>query len=159
LKHRQWNNAMSDIHITQLSFRKAEIEEMDWAYLLFKEGLQQYIAQTWGWNELFQRHSFLANLPASSFIIISLDEQDVGGYCLKNKTDHLYLEMLLISTNMQRKGIGSVVMQSLIKQAETQDLPIRLSVLRNNPAHQFYRRLGFDILAEDSFRYELSRPH
>jgi len=150
---------MSDIHITQLSFRKAEIEEMDWAYLLFKEGLQQYIAQTWGWNELFQRHSFLANLPASSFIIISLDEQDVGGYCLKNKTDHLYLEMLLISTNMQRKGIGSVVMQSLIKQAETQDLPIRLSVLRNNPAHQFYRRLGFDILAEDSFRYELSRPH
>jgi ribosomal protein S18 acetylase RimI-like enzyme len=150
---------MSDIHITQLSFRKAEIEEMDWAYLLFKEGLQQYIAQTWGWNELFQRHSFLANLPASSFIIISLDEQDVGGYCLKNKTDHLYLEMLLISTNMQRKGIGSVVMQSLIKQAETQDLPIRLSVLRNNPAHQFYRRLGFDVLAEDSFRYELSRPH
>jgi ribosomal protein S18 acetylase RimI-like enzyme len=150
---------MSDIHITQLSFRKAEIEEMDWAYLLFKEGLQQYIAQTWGWNELFQRHSFLAHLPASSFVIVSHDEQDVGGYCLKNKTDHLYLEMLLISADMQRKGIGSVVMQSLIKQAETQDLPIRLSVLRNNPAHQFYRRLGFDVLAEDSFRYELSRPH
>lgn len=150
---------MSELHTTQLSFRKAEIEEMDWAYLLFKEGLQKYIAQTWGWNELFQRHSFLANLPASSFVIISLDEKDVGGYCLKNKTDHLYLEMLLIRASMQRKGIGSLVMQSLIKQAETQDMPIRLSVLRNNPAHQFYRRLGFDVVAEDSFRYELSIPH
>jgi len=142
----------------QLSFRKAEIEEMDWAYLLFKDGLQQYIAQTWGWNELFQRHSFLANLPASSFVIITLDQQDVGGYCLKNKTDHVYLEMLLISTPMQRQGIGSQVMQLLINQAETQNMPIRLSVLRNNPAHQFYRRLGFEVIAEDSFRFEMSLP-
>lgn len=147
---------MSNTSTTQLSFRKAEIEEMDWAYLLFKEGLQHYISQTWGWNELFQRHSFLANLPASSFVIITLDDKDIGGYCLKNKTDHLYLEMLLISTPMQRKGIGSDVMRLLIEQAEIQDIPVRLNVLRNNPAHQFYRRLGFEVTAEDSFRYEMS---
>jgi ribosomal protein S18 acetylase RimI-like enzyme len=49
-------------------------------------------------------------------------------------------------------------MQLLINQAETQKMPIRLSVLRNNPAHQFYRRLGFEVIAEDSFRYEMSLP-
>ncbi|TFH75851.1 N-acetyltransferase [Gammaproteobacteria bacterium LSUCC0112] len=143
-------------HHDQLSFRKAEIEEMDWAYLLFKEGLQQYIAQTWGWNELFQRHSFLANLPASSFVIITRNSEDVGGYCLKHKTDHLYLEMLLLTAPAQRQGIGTHVMNLLIDQANHEDLPIRLSVLRNNPAHLFYRRLGFDVVAEDNFRYEMS---
>ena len=146
---------MSDTGNAQLGFIKAEIEEMDWAYLLFKDGLQQYIAQAWGWNEIFPLHSFLANLPASSFVIVTLDQQDVGGYCLKNKTDRVYLEMLLISTPMRRKGIGSHVMQFLINQTEIHDMPIRLSVLRNNPAHQFYRRLGFEVIAEDGFRYEM----
>jgi GNAT superfamily N-acetyltransferase len=147
---------MPEKNHTMLSFRTAEIEEMDWAYQLFKEGLQQYIAQTWGWNELFQRHSFLANLPASSFVIITRDEDDVGGYCLKHKSDHLYLEMLLLTASAQRKGIGTQVMKLLIAQANDRSLPIRLSVLRNNPAHLFYRQLGFDVIAEDNFRYEMS---
>ncbi|MDO8907155.1 MAG: GNAT family N-acetyltransferase [Pseudohongiella sp.] len=140
----------------RITFRKAEMEEMDWAYQLFKSGLQQYIAETWGWNELFQHHSFLANLPASSFIIASLCEEDIGGYCLKNKTDHLYLEMLLLTPQRQRKGLGTQIMQHVMLQAKLQGLPVHLSVLKNNPAHKFYRQLGFSVYAEDSFRYKMS---
>jgi GNAT superfamily N-acetyltransferase len=140
----------------QIDFRKAEMEEMDWAYQLFKAGLQQYIAETWGWNELFQHHSFLANLPASSFIIASINNEDIGGYCLKNKTDHLYLEMLLLTPQRQRQGLGTQIMQHVMQQAAVQGLPVQLSVLKNNPAHQFYRRLGFAVYNEDNFRYKMS---
>ena len=147
---------MPGADINRILFRKAEAEEMDWAYQLFKSGLQQYIEETWGWNELFQRHSFQVNLPASSFMIVSLDNEDIGGYCLKNKTDHLYLEMLLLTQHKQRQGLGTQIMQHVMSQAGKQGLPIQLSVLKNNPAHQFYRRLGFNVYAEDSFRYKMS---
>lgn len=139
-----------------LVFRKAEIVEMDWAYQLFKSGMQEFIAETWGWNELFQRHSFQVNLPASSFIIASLNNEDIGGYCLKNKTDHLYLEMLLLTPQKQRQGLGTQMMQHVMMQAKQQGLPVQLRVLKNNPAHHFYRKLGFTVYAEDNFRYKMS---
>lgn len=139
-----------------LEFRKAEMEEMEWAYQLFKSGLQQYISETWGWNELFQRHSFQVNLPASSFIIVSAHNQDIGGYCLKNKSNHLYLEMLLLLPEKQRIGLGTQIMTHVMQQAQQQGLPVQLSVLKNNPAHQFYRGLGFKVYAEDNYRYKMS---
>lgn len=139
-----------------IDYRKAEMEEMDWAYQLFKFGMQQYIEETWGWNELFQRHSFLVNLPASSFMIARVDDEDIGGYCVKNKTDHLYLEMLLLAPHKQRQGLGTRIMHHVMLQAEQQGLPVQLSVLKNNPAHHFYRGLGFKVYAEDNFRYKMS---
>jgi GNAT superfamily N-acetyltransferase len=132
------------------------MDEMDWAYQLFKSGMQQYIAETWGWNELFQRHSFLANLPASSFTIAHLNHEDIGGYCLKNKTDHLYLEILLITPQLQRQGLGTQIMQHVMTQATQQGLRIQLRVLKNNPAHLFYREMGFSVYAEDNFRFKMS---
>jgi len=138
-----------------LTYRKAEIEEMDWAYQLFKINLQQYIADTWGWNEIFQRHGFQANLPASSFMIASLGEEDIGGYCLLHKQNHLHLEMILLAPQHQGKGYGKQMMTQILDQARDQSLPVLLNVLKNNPAHGFYRRLGFEVIAEDSFRYRM----
>lgn len=132
---------------------------MDWAYQIFKRVMQSYIKKTWGWNELFQRHSFQENLPASGFTIISLSGVDIGGYCLKNKPDHLYLEMLLIDSEWQRKGYGTQVIQQLLLQAQAEGLPIKLSVLKNNPAFEFYQTLGFVVENEDCFRYQLASSH
>jgi ribosomal protein S18 acetylase RimI-like enzyme len=146
-------------HDGMLHYRKAEIEEMDWAYQLFKLNLQRFIADTWGWNEIFQRHSFMANLPASSFVIASLADEDIGGYCLMPKQDHFYLEMLLLAPQHQGRGHGSRMMQQVLAQSAEHGLPVLLSVLKNNPAHQFYRKLGFEVYAEDSFRYKMRFPH
>lgn len=146
-------------HISKLDYRKAEIEEMDWAYQLFKLNLQRYIADTWGWNEIFQRHSFMANLPASSFIIASLGDEDIGGYCLMHKQDHLHLEMILLAPQHQGRGHGTRMMQHVLEQSADQGLPVLLSVLKNNPAHQFYRKLGFEVIAEDDFRYKMRFSH
>lgn len=150
---------MLNNNIDRLGLRKAEIEEMEWAYQLFKSGQQQYIAETWGWNELFQRHSFMANLPPSSFVIISLDGEDIGGYCLNNKGSYLQLEMLLLAPEHQGRGLGRSIMQYLLTQASEQGLPIHLSVLKNNPAHQFYHKLGFSVHEQDNFSYCMSNSH
>lgn len=150
----------------RLLFRKARPREMDWAYQIFKTGMQAYITRTWGWNELFQEHSFFANLPASDFVIASLegatatsvpDTVDIGGYCLKTKADHLYLEMLLVDPAWQRRGYGSAIMDEVMAEAGRRQLAVRLSVLKINPAYRFYQHLGFSIEAEDDIRYRMIR--
>lgn len=150
-----------------LSYRRARPRDMDWAYRIFKTGMQSYITRTWGWNELFQEHSFFANLPASSFVIASIDTRDasadksgqidIGGYCLKPKADHLYLEMLLLDPAWQRRGYGSAIMGEVMREAKRHTLPVRLSVLKINPAYRFYQHLGFVIEAEDDIRYRMIR--
>lgn len=151
----------------KLSYRKARPQEMDWAYQIFKTGMQSYITRTWGWNELFQEHSFFANLPASSFVIASIDAADeptdetgrvdIGGYCLKSKADHLYLEMLLIDPAWQRRGYGTAIMDEVMREAKQHNMAVRLSVLKINPAWRFYQHLGFVIEAEDDIRYRMIR--
>lgn len=143
-----------------LNYRKAKAREMDWAYQIFKTGMQSYITRTWGWNELFQEHSFFDNLPASSFIIASVDipdqgRTDIGGYCLKQKQDHLYLEMLLIEPSWQRQGYGTAIMTDVMQQAAKLNSPVRLSVLKINPALHFYHQLGFVVETEDEIRYRM----
>lgn len=154
----------------KLSFRKAQTRDMDWVYRIFKTGMQSYITRTWGWNELFQEHSFFANLPASSFVIASIagpddpacdtpDQRniDIGGYCLKQKADHLFLEMLLVDPAWQRRGYGSAIMAEVMQRAHSLEKPVRLSVLKINPASRFYQHLGFVVESEDDIRYRMIR--
>lgn len=138
-----------------LSYRKANAADMDWAYQLFKKGLQTYIDRTWGWNELFQHHSFMENIPPTHFTIVSAAGQDVGGYFLKPFESHLYLDMLLIKPEHQNCGYGTQIIRHLQQRANQQQLPIKLSVLKVNPALRFYHRLEFVVESEDEFRYRL----
>ncbi|HBX36006.1 MAG TPA: hypothetical protein DEG76_01305 [Pseudohongiella sp.] len=138
-----------------LHYKKAAPKDMDWAYQLFRTVMRQYIADTWGWDELFQRHSFEENIPASSFTMISHNDQDIGGYSLKSEADHLRLEMLLIHPDWQRNGVGTAVMERLFSASRQQQKTLRLNVLKANPAYNFYLKLGLAIESEDRYRYRM----
>jgi ribosomal protein S18 acetylase RimI-like enzyme len=138
-----------------MDYRKAETREMDWVYQLFKSCLQEYISATWGWDELFQRHSFDENIPAAGFVIASSNGIDIGGYSLQKKDGYLYLEMLLIAPAWQRRGLGRVIMQHLLELSTQHQKPLRLSVLKTNPASEFYTRLGLGTESEDQYRYRM----
>lgn len=160
--------------MSTLHYRKAKPDDMDWAYQLFRTTMKEYIDQTWGWDELFQRHGFDENIRSSGLVIVSLADNtaqndnpqnvtqditqaitDIGAYSLKQKTDHLLLDMLLVAPHWQRHGHGSRILQHILQQGKAASQPIRLSVLRNNPAYHFYCRHGFSIESEDDFRYRM----
>ncbi|ALO45206.1 GNAT family N-acetyltransferase [Pseudohongiella spirulinae] len=156
--------------MSTLHYRKAKPDDMDWAYQLFRATMKEYIDQTWGWNELFQRHGFDENIRSSGLIIVSLTDRSVqgntprditqpitqiGAYSLKQKTDHLLLDMLLVAPQWQRHGYGSQILQHILQQGKSDAQPIRLSVLRNNPAYHFYCHHGFTVESQDAFRYRM----
>ncbi len=135
--------------------RKAARSDMDWLYATFKQTMQSYIERTWGWNELFQQHGFLDNLPPGSFVILRDAGEDVGACSILQKPDHLWLEMVLVVPQRQRQGLGAELVRHAQAVAGAQGKPLRLSVLKINPAQQFYLKQGFVCYAEDAWSLKL----
>ena len=135
--------------LTDIQLRLAQETDMRWLYESFKRTMQLYIQKTWGWDELLQHHSFHDNLPARSFIIASVAGGDVGALNLREKTDHLWLEMLLVPPEHQGQGIGRHLLEYAQDMARRVNKPLRLSVLKLNPAQEFYRHMGFTAAEED----------
>ncbi|MDT8428389.1 MAG: GNAT family N-acetyltransferase [Pseudomonadales bacterium] len=141
--------------MNELTFRKATVQDMDWLYALFRSTMKHHIEQTWGWDELFQKHGFAENLPASSFTIALLDQEAIGAYSLMEKTDHLWLDMLLLPEQFQGRGLGSRLLETIQKKALARKKPLRLSVLKINSAHEFYLKRGFVCCGEDDWSLKL----
>lgn len=69
---------------------------------------------------------------------------------------HIHLAILGVDPTHQRSGVGSSLVRSGLARADEADLPVYLdtSVAENVP---YYRRFGFDVIAE--FDFPLSGPH
>ncbi|MBA0086269.1 MAG: GNAT family N-acetyltransferase [Acidobacteria bacterium Pan2503] len=64
---------------------------------------------------------------------------------------------LFVDSPFQRRGIGTAVMNRLIGEAARVNQPVRLSVVKMNPALRLYERLGFDITHEDDRKFCMKR--
>ncbi|MFL6437129.1 MAG: GNAT family N-acetyltransferase [Terriglobales bacterium] len=53
---------------------------------------------------------------------------------------------------MQRRGIGTQVLQRLLAQAKSQSKVVTLAVVKINPARRFYENHGFRITHEDEHK-------
>jgi len=137
--------------MTRSRLRKATKADMAWLYATFKTTMQDYIEKTWGWNELFQQHGFLDILPASSFLILREDDMDVGACSILEKRDHLWLEMVLVVPAYQKRGLGGELVRHAQSIATQKHKPLRLSVLKVNPAQDFYKHQGFSHFDEDDW--------
>lgn len=60
-----------------------------------------------------------------------------------------------LTPSVQGKGIGAMLLRSLIEQVRSEGASLSLSVLRANPARRLYERLGFVIVAETAHAYEM----
>lgn len=59
----------------------------------------------------------------------------------------------------QRQGIGSFVVERLLREAQAAGVPVRCTVQQNNPAgYRFFRALGFHLAAQDSAYAHLEFP-
>lgn len=142
-------------NLDAIAMRQGELADMDWLYQTFKRTMQGFIAQTWGWDELLQEHSFYENLPAKSFTIATLPGGDVGALNVREKADHLWLEMVLVLPDYQGRGIGRHMLEHAQRQASKAQKPLRLSVLKLNPAHDFYAHMGFEQSSFDQYSYKM----
>jgi GNAT superfamily N-acetyltransferase len=97
------------------------------------------------------RRRFLDSfVPADTTLVMS-GKQLLGFFAVQDKGDHLYLDHLYIAPDQQGGGIGSLILQWVLRDAAERDLSVRLLALKDSPANAFYRQHGFDVTGQEYF--------
>jgi GNAT superfamily N-acetyltransferase len=90
--------------------------------------------------------------------IIMVDGQASGLLKVdRNGTDWHLIQIQLIP-ELQRRGLGTQLMGQVISEASSTGASLRLGVLKVNPAHRLYERLGFLVVGETSDSIKMRLP-
>ena len=129
--------------------RNATDEDAEFAVLTERETMQAYALATWGeWlaAEIHQRA--VDNVLAGRTQIIESDGVPVGVLRVERAAECIDLKQIFIRPTYQRQGLGAELLHQLIDEARIKGVPLRLRVLRVNPAQRLYKRLGFTVVRE-----------
>ena len=141
-----------DIH-TQLGFRPALDSDIDSLYALHVATMREYVDQTWGWDDAVQEAMFRKNYVPAEIQIITLNGKDIGMISLEERKEDVFLRVIEIHPSYQRQNLGTTIIQKIMNDAIHKMKPIRLRVLRVNPAKRLYDRLGFLVIEETKTHY------
>ncbi|HEV2992168.1 MAG TPA: GNAT family N-acetyltransferase [Candidatus Angelobacter sp.] len=104
-----------------------------------------------------QQRWYQTAYPEAEHRIILFEGQPIGRILVNHTHEYLLLVDIALLQEYQGQGIGSKYLQELIEQAEKAGVPVRLQVLRTNPAQHLYERLGFVKTGEDELYVQMER--
>jgi len=110
-----------------------------------------------GWDDnqkqAFIRMQFLArerSHPEADNQIILLNGRPVGRMLVERGEAAILLRDIALLTAYRNAGVGSRLIQDLMKEAASAGKPIQLHVMASSPAVRLYERLGFSRSATEA---------
>ena len=136
-----------------LSERPADGTDGDFLYRLYASTRAEEVA-AFGWTaemqESFLRMQFRARqqsydamYPESASAILLSDGAAAGAAIVWRGADEIRLLDIALLPEFRQRGLGALWINRLIGEARAAGLPLRLNVVRGNPAGRLYERLGF----------------
>ena len=133
----------------RITLRAATAADASFAYRVRETTMREYVIATWGvWNEDAVRGQVGEDTRALRSKIIEVDGLGAGLLRVDILPMHIHLDQIFLLPEFQGNGIGTMLLKQVMGQAMTAHLPLRLWVLRVNPARNLYGRLGFKVLEE-----------
>lgn len=135
-----------------ITLRPTTDADLEWLIPLYESMMRPYydaMNLIWDTDKFAQAYD-----PAASSIIL-LNSEEVGYLKVECREDYLYLGDIQLKPEFQNRGIGTKLIKDIQAQAKSEQLPLRLRVLKNNPAINLYNKLGFMILEENEISYIL----
>jgi ribosomal protein S18 acetylase RimI-like enzyme len=128
-----------------LHLRPPEPADTPWLWELKVAALRSYVEQTWGvWDETLQRDFFARGLRSPHLRVIELAGIGrVGAIELARRGSEFHLGRIELLPAWQGRGLGTRLLGEILDEARAAGKPVRLQVLRVNPARRLYERLGF----------------
>ncbi|MGZ4889655.1 MAG: N-acetyltransferase family protein, partial [Candidatus Angelobacter sp.] len=96
-----------------------------------------------------QRRSYESAYGQADHQIIERDGQPIGRLMVLRKEDSTLLVDIALLAEHRGLGIGGQLLRELIRECSRDRVPLRLQVLKTNPALRLYERLGFTRTGED----------
>jgi GNAT superfamily N-acetyltransferase len=145
------------------ALRRARTEDEPILFALYRDAMRDYVAETWGWDEHWQRaHFFQAYVPANHTVILrdavqgagraQNEERLVGRICLTRHWRRIFLRDIELVASERNRGLGTAIVRAVLELARTEHRAVELLVLKCNPAQRLYERLGFSAIADDGAR-------
>lgn len=130
------------------------VEDSDYLYNLCEITMRVYVEEVWGsWNESETRKHLSDALNRGVVESILENGLRIGAVSVEKHGSHYQLEQIYIEPSHQNRGLGETVVKKVIAKAVIDSLPVKLRVLRPNPAKRLYERLGFVVSDSTKERY------
>jgi ribosomal protein S18 acetylase RimI-like enzyme len=127
---------------TRDDFRFLDLDEQQKQALL----KMQYDARRFQYGESY---------PEAEASIILFATLPVGRLLVNESDRELALVDIALLPEYRNRGIGAALIQQLLNRAHSARKPVKLHVLKSNPALHLYERLGFSRFAEESVYLEM----
>jgi len=102
-----------------------------------------------------QRRQYEAGYPEADHKIILRDGQPIGRLFVDESDREFTLVDIALLPEHRNSGIGTYLIQQLLSRAANKEKPVRLHVVKSNPARRLYERLGFSLASEDGVYLEM----
>ncbi len=133
--------------VAEFQLRPASVAEHEQLYRIVETTMRAMAEAIFGsWNEGGARRHIEENIRSGEYQLIRCGREIAGAVLLKRHADHFQLESLYILPLWQKQQIGSRILADIQAEARACQLPVRLRVLSNNPAREFYRHYGFVVV-------------
>ena len=150
-----------------ISLRPYQEFDRDFLFKVYASTRADEIAP-FGWppaqQEIFLRMQFTAqqqwysmSYAQAEHQIIELDGVAIGRIMVSRQKPAAVLLDIALLPEHRGQGIGGKLLRELIQQCNHEKLPLRLQVLRTNPALRLYERLGFTRTSEDQVYIQMER--
>ncbi|HEY8291619.1 MAG TPA: GNAT family N-acetyltransferase, partial [Thermomicrobiales bacterium] len=137
--------------------RQATDADDDFLYRLHVAAMRDLVAQVWGWDDAWQERYFADHFDPAHSRIITVNGKDVGVVAVEWGAADAFIANIEILPEYQGLGLGATLIRGIIAEGETRNLPVRLQVLKVNPARRLYERLGFVITGETATHVLMAR--
>lgn len=133
----------------EISFQPVGEEDYDFLWRLHRKEFKHYVDEIWGWDEAWQANYFRERFDRQGQRLILYRGKRIGTVKVIEQESQVFLAYIAITSEYQRRGIGSAVLQDEMERAQGSGKPVVLRVLPSNPAQKLYARLGF-VVTESS---------
>lgn len=127
--------------------RQSDVEVL---FAIHCEVMRGYIEQATGtWDEAAERTRYLAGFPVGRAQVILVGYEIAGTIDVQRHPDRWTLNTIEVAPEWQNQGIGTILVDRILKQAHDRGVPVDLEVLHvNHAARRLYTRLGFTVTGE-----------
>jgi ribosomal protein S18 acetylase RimI-like enzyme len=135
-----------------LALRSAGAADGEFVRTVHHQAYREVVKRQFGtWDSAFQDRHFAEAWVHGTYWIVLYDRQPCGYLGVDEFADHVYVREIVIAPAFQGRGIGTALLQQLLRRAGEHNLPVRLQMLHaNRGAAALYRRLGFEEVGSTS---------
>ena len=134
-----------------ITLRPARRQDLDFLDKLYTAAMRPYFDMANAWNPLLFRVTF----EEASSKVIQYAGQDIGFLKVRRDSGAIFLGDIQLLAEYRNQGIGTHLIQEILREAESAGVTVWLKVLKGNPARKLYERLGFAVSEETEGHYRM----